>query len=56
MSRNWNDCDFGLFMNVNWRASLVPVAAAISLPIAYRRVVAIGQLVVEFLLAGVGGE
>ena len=41
-------------MRINWRASLVPAAAAILAPIAYIKVVAFKKLVVGFRNGPVG--
>ena len=49
-SCNWNDLDFKTnFKSIDWRASLVPAAAAIPAPVAYVKVVAVKKLVVGFL-------
>jgi len=49
MSCNWNGYILNSFIIINWRASLVPAAAAIPAPIAYINVVAVKQLVVGSL-------
>ena len=49
MSCNWNELNVNPFMNINWRASLVPAAAVIPAPIVYIKVVAVKKLVVGFL-------
>ena len=41
MSCNWKKRSSNLFMNINWRASLVPAAAVIPALIAYAKVVAV---------------
>ena len=35
-SSNWNECDSQRCTSINWRASLVPAAAVIPAPIAYK--------------------
>ncbi len=49
-SGNWNENEVNILSRINWRASLVPAAAAIPAPIAYIKVVAVKKLVVEFLV------
>ena len=49
-SCNWNVLHPNMLTKCNWRASLVPAAAAIPAPIAYIKVVAVKKLVVEVLV------
>ncbi len=49
-SGNWNEYSLNPLTRINWRASLVPVAAVIPAPIAYIKVVAVKKLVVGFLV------
>ncbi|KAF3948033.1 hypothetical protein CMV_025918 [Castanea mollissima] len=46
-SRNWNENNLNPLTRNNWRASLVPAAAVIPAPIAYIKVVAVKNFVVE---------
>ncbi len=49
-SGTWNENNSNPLSRINWRASLVPVAAVIPAPIAYIKVVAVKKLVVGFVV------
>ena len=49
-SGNWNENNLNPLSRINWRASLVPAAAAIPAPIVHVKVVAVKKLVVGFLV------
>ncbi len=52
-SGNWNENNLNPLSRINWRASLVPAAAVIPVPIAYIKVVAVKKLVVGSVAYGV---
>ena len=51
---NWNENNLNPLSRINWRASLVPAAAAIPAPIAYIKFVAVNKLVVGLLVGAIG--
>ena len=53
-SGNWNENNLNPLSRINWRASLVPAAAAIPAPTACVKVVAVKKLVVGFLVGAIG--
>ena len=53
ISGSWNENNLNTLSRINWRASLVPVAAVIPAPISYIKVVAVKKLVVGLLLRAI---